>query len=54
MVNMRDGGHADSITELYLDDGHTLWGSAVAAIYDHKMLVGTIAHKLLFCEVRTM
>ena len=54
MVNMRNGSHADNMTELYSDDGHTLWASTVASIYDKKMLIGTIKHKLLFCEVRVL
>ena len=54
MVNMGDGGHADNITELYSDDGHTLWGSTVASMYQKKMLVGSIKHKLLFCEIKIL
>ena len=51
MVNMKDSSHANNITEVYSEDGHTLWGSTVAALYERKMLIGTISHKLLYCEV---
>ena len=51
---MKNSSQADNITELYSDDGHRLWGSTVASVYDNKMLIGTIAHKLLYCDVHTL
>ena len=54
MVNMKDSSHADNMTELYSDDGHTLSGSTVAAMFDKKLLVGTVDHKLLYCEIRNL
>lgn len=48
---MKDGT-VTRITELLSDDGHTLWGSTVASMYKDGMLVGTIQHKLLYCQVK--
>ncbi|XP_021346685.1 serum paraoxonase/lactonase 3-like isoform X1 [Mizuhopecten yessoensis] len=41
-------------TELYTNDGSVLSSSTVASLYGNQMLIGTICHKLLHCEVRTL
>ncbi|KAK3605404.1 hypothetical protein CHS0354_036314 [Potamilus streckersoni] len=46
--------HVTFVTELYSDACHTLYGSTVASMYQKKMLIGTILHKLMYCEVRTL
>lgn len=48
---MKDGA-VTKMTEVFADDGHTLYGSSVASLYKDAMLVGTVLHKLMFCEVR--
>uniref|UniRef100_A0A3B4Z4R6 Paraoxonase n=1 Tax=Stegastes partitus TaxID=144197 RepID=A0A3B4Z4R6_9TELE len=40
------------VTVEYVDDGHVLMGSTVAAPYEGRLLVGTIFHKALYCDLR--
>ena len=55
MVNMKNGSYAESMTELFSDDGSSgLWGASVGNIYKNQMLIGTVHHKLMYCEVRTL
>lgn len=55
LVNMKNGSHADSITELFSDDGSGgLWAATAGYIYKNKMLIGTILNKLMYCEVRSL
>ncbi len=39
------------ITEPYSNDGSQLSGSSVAVFYKGQLLVGTIYHKLLHCDI---
>ncbi|XP_006880434.1 PREDICTED: serum paraoxonase/lactonase 3 [Elephantulus edwardii] len=39
------------ISTVYADNGSTLQGSSVASVYHRKLLIGTIFHKLLYCEL---
>ncbi|XP_076098861.1 serum paraoxonase/arylesterase 1-like isoform X8 [Mytilus galloprovincialis] len=50
-LHMKDGA-VTKMTEVFADDGHTLYGSSVASLYNDAMLVGTVLHKLMYCEVR--
>ncbi|XP_063428229.1 serum paraoxonase/arylesterase 1-like isoform X1 [Mytilus trossulus] len=52
-LHMKDGV-VTKMTEVLSDDGQLLSGSTVASLYKDAMLVGTVQHKLLFCEVRWM
>ena len=55
MVNMKNGSFAESMTELFSDDGSAgIWGGSVGNVYKNKMLIGTVHHKLMYCEVRTL
>ena len=49
------GATVTRVTELLADDGlspDSLYGSSVAATYKNKMLVGTVFHKLLYCDIK--
>ncbi|XP_052058252.1 serum paraoxonase/arylesterase 1-like isoform X4 [Mytilus californianus] len=50
-LHMKDGV-VTKMTEVFSDNGHTLYGSSVASLYKDAMLVGTVYHKLMYCEVR--
>ncbi|XP_052058256.1 serum paraoxonase/arylesterase 1-like isoform X8 [Mytilus californianus] len=50
-LHMKDG-MVTKMTEVFSDDGHTLYRSSVASLYKDAMLVGTVLHKLMYCEVR--
>lgn len=39
------------ITEAYVDDGKQISGSSVAIFYNNQLLIGTVAHKLAYCQV---
>uniref|UniRef100_A0A5F9DIH2 Paraoxonase n=1 Tax=Oryctolagus cuniculus TaxID=9986 RepID=A0A5F9DIH2_RABIT len=39
------------VTVAYAENGTVLQGSTVAAVYKGKMLVGTVFHKALYCEL---
>ncbi|XP_028634988.1 serum paraoxonase/lactonase 3 [Grammomys surdaster] len=39
------------VSTLYLNNGSVLQGSTVAAVYHKKMLIGSIFHKALYCEL---
>ena len=50
----KDGASVSRVTEVYSDDGSSqdsIHGSSVAAIYKNKMLVGTVRHKMLYCDI---
>ncbi|XP_042346630.1 serum paraoxonase/arylesterase 2-like isoform X2 [Plectropomus leopardus] len=36
----------------YADDGHMLMASTVAAPYEGKLLIGTVFHKALYCDLK--
>lgn len=40
------------VTQEYIDDGRVIMGSTVAAPYEGKLLIGTIFHKALQCELK--
>lgn len=39
------------VTRIYADDGSVLQGSTVASIYKGKLLIGTVIHRALYCEL---
>jgi len=39
------------VTQVYADDGQVLMGSSVAAPYGGKLLIGTVYHKALCCDL---
>ncbi|XP_006834338.1 PREDICTED: serum paraoxonase/arylesterase 1-like isoform X3 [Chrysochloris asiatica] len=39
------------VSTVYANDGSLLQGSTVASIYHGKLLIGTIFHKILYCEL---
>ncbi|XP_070532141.1 serum paraoxonase/arylesterase 1-like [Ptychodera flava] len=39
------------VREVLMDDGSLIKGSSVASYYDNKMLIGTVVHKLAYCEL---
>jgi len=47
-------GEVEDIHEVYADNGHRLWGSSVAVVYRNTMLVGTIHHKLIACNIQNL
>nr|XP_040021238.1 serum paraoxonase/arylesterase 2-like [Gasterosteus aculeatus aculeatus] len=46
--------HSDKpvLTQVYSDDGHVIIGSSVAATYGGKLLIGTVFHKALCCDLK--
>ncbi|XP_072506838.1 serum paraoxonase/lactonase 3-like [Notamacropus eugenii] len=40
-----------TVTTVYANNGSVLQGSTVAAVYHQKMLVGTVFHKALYCDL---
>ncbi|XP_022106946.1 serum paraoxonase/arylesterase 2-like isoform X2 [Acanthaster planci] len=39
------------IREAYVDDGKQISGSSVAAYYNNQLLIGSVTHKLVHCQV---
>ncbi|XP_017380641.1 serum paraoxonase/arylesterase 1 isoform X2 [Cebus imitator] len=39
------------VTQVYVENGTVLQGSTVASVYKGKLLVGTVFHKALYCEL---
>nr|XP_033786985.1 serum paraoxonase/arylesterase 2-like isoform X2 [Geotrypetes seraphini] len=39
------------VTQVYVNNGSVLQGSSVACVYDKKLLVGTVFHRALYCEL---
>ncbi|XP_022359033.1 serum paraoxonase/arylesterase 1 [Enhydra lutris kenyoni] len=39
------------VTQVYAENGTMLQGSAVASVYKGKLLVGTVFHRALYCEL---
>ncbi|CAG12040.1 unnamed protein product, partial [Tetraodon nigroviridis] len=39
------------VTQVYADNGEVIIGSSVAAVYGGKLLIGTVFHKGLYCEL---
>ncbi|XP_076594133.1 serum paraoxonase/arylesterase 2-like [Chaetodon auriga] len=46
--------HSDQpvVTQVYADDGRVIMGSSVAATYGGKLLIGTVFHKALCCDLK--
>ncbi|XP_070822482.1 serum paraoxonase/arylesterase 2-like [Chaetodon trifascialis] len=46
--------HSDQpvVTQVYADDGHVIIGSSVAATFGGKLLIGTVFHKALCCDLK--
>ncbi|XP_029958553.1 serum paraoxonase/arylesterase 2-like [Salarias fasciatus] len=46
--------HSDQpvVTQVYMDDGSVIIGSSVATVYGEKLLIGTVFHKALYCDLR--
>ncbi|XP_029308417.1 serum paraoxonase/arylesterase 2-like [Cottoperca gobio] len=40
------------VSQEYADDGHELTGSSVAARYEGKLLIGSVIHKALYCDLQ--
>ena len=49
MVNMKNGSFAEGMT-----GSAGIWGASVGNVYKNKLLMGTVHHKLMYCEVRTL
>ncbi|XP_028835722.1 serum paraoxonase/arylesterase 2-like [Denticeps clupeoides] len=43
-----------TVKQVYADDGSVLIGSTIAARYEEKLLIGTIYHKTLCCDVEAV
>uniref|UniRef100_A0A8C5MEX9 Paraoxonase n=1 Tax=Leptobrachium leishanense TaxID=445787 RepID=A0A8C5MEX9_9ANUR len=45
--------HSDNpiITAVYINNGSVIQGSSCAAVYNGKLLVGTVFHKALYCDL---
>ncbi|XP_022617672.1 serum paraoxonase/arylesterase 2-like [Seriola dumerili] len=46
--------HSDQpvVTQVYADNGHVIMGSSVAATYGGKLLIGSVFHKALVCDLK--
>ncbi|XP_061169885.1 serum paraoxonase/arylesterase 1-like [Saccostrea echinata] len=54
MLHMdKTGANMTGVTELFSDDLE-LFGSSVATMYKNRMLIGTVCHKMMYCEVNTL
>ncbi|XP_033051017.1 serum paraoxonase/arylesterase 2 isoform X2 [Trachypithecus francoisi] len=40
-----------TVTTVYANNGSVLQGSSVASVYDGKLLIGTLYHRALYCEL---
>ncbi|XP_004470786.2 serum paraoxonase/arylesterase 2 isoform X2 [Dasypus novemcinctus] len=40
-----------TVTTVYTNNGSILQGSSVASVYDGKLLIGTLYHRALYCEL---
>lgn len=46
--------HSDQpvVTQVYADNGEVIRGSSVAATYGGKLLIGTVFHKAVCCDLK--
>lgn len=46
--------HSDQpvVTQVYSDNGKVIIGSSTAAVYGGKLLIGSVYHKALCCELQ--
>ena len=53
IVNMTNSSYADSITEIYSNDGESgdIWAASVGNKYKNKLLIGTVQHHLMYCDI---
>ncbi|XP_056012110.1 serum paraoxonase/arylesterase 1-like [Ostrea edulis] len=49
----KSGVNMTGVTELFSDDLE-LYGSSSATLYKNRMLIGTVCHKMMYCEVNTL
>ncbi|XP_035528653.1 serum paraoxonase/arylesterase 2-like isoform X1 [Morone saxatilis] len=40
------------VTQEYVDNGRVIMGSSIAAPYEGKLLIGTVFHKALYCDLK--
>ncbi|XP_045901185.1 serum paraoxonase/arylesterase 2-like isoform X2 [Micropterus dolomieu] len=40
------------VTQVYADNGHVIMGSSVAATYGGKLLIGSVFHKAICCDLK--
>lgn len=40
-----------AVTRVYAENGSVLQGSSVATLYAGKLLIGTVFHRALYCEL---
>lgn len=40
-----------TVSQMYVDDGSVIQGSSVATVYGKKLLIGTVFHRALSCEL---
>jgi len=48
---MTADGRAESIEEVYSNDGSEISGSSVAVVYGKAMLVGSAASNAIYCDL---
>uniref|UniRef100_UPI00398EC173 serum paraoxonase/arylesterase 2-like isoform X1 n=1 Tax=Pristiophorus japonicus TaxID=55135 RepID=UPI00398EC173 len=41
------------VTQVYVNNGSVLQGASVATVYEEKLLIGTVFHKALYCELHS-
>ncbi|MGH0170784.1 UNVERIFIED_CONTAM: hypothetical protein FKN15_002648 [Acipenser sinensis] len=42
------------VTQVYADNGSVIQGSSVATVYKGKLLIGTVFHKALYCDLEQL
>ena len=50
-LDLENQVNVTKVTEMYADDGGVLKGSSVATFYQGRLLIGTVIHRTLLCEV---
>lgn len=40
-----------TVTRVYAENGSVLQGTSVATVYKRKLLIGTVFHRALYCEL---
>ncbi|XP_062611799.1 serum paraoxonase/arylesterase 1-like [Saccostrea cucullata] len=54
MLHMDSSGtNTTGVTELFSDDLE-LYSSSVATLYKNRMLIGTVCHKMMYCEINSL
>ena len=54
IINMTNSSTADSIREIYSNDGESgdIWAASVGNKYKNKLLIGTVQHHLMYCDIK--